>query len=481
MLTSRRTGIIACLVALPLLLVSIDARTQRPGRPTALDHYVHAPDASYSYELVETTKREGATIHRLEMTSQTWRTEAEVDRPEWVHWLTIIRPETVRHTTGLLFIGGGSNDGKPPRIDAGLARVAVATESVVAELRMVPNQPLTFAGQEKGLYEDALIAYTWDQFLRGGDDQWPARFPMTKSAVRAMDTVSAFASTTEGGNVSVERFVVSGASKRGWTAWTTAATDRRVVAVIPIVIDLLNIDPSFTHHWRAYGFWAPAVKDYEDVDIMAWRGTPRFQALMKLVEPYEYRDRLTIPKFIINSTGDQFFLPDSSQFYFRDLKGEKYLRYVPNTDHSLRDSDALASLTAYYQALLENTPRPRFRWSAANNGSIRVRTTDRPAEVKLWQATNPKARDFRLETIGAAYTSTPLEDRGNGTYIARVQRPASGWTAFFVELTYPTAGPHPLKFTTDVHVLPDRLPYPPPKPGSIPTRTTEPAMPGAPR
>ena len=58
------------------------------------------------------------------------------------------------------------------------------------------------------------------------------------------------------------KFVVSGASKRGWTTWTTAAVDKRVVAIIPIVIDLLNVEPSFEHHWQAYGFWAPAIKDY---------------------------------------------------------------------------------------------------------------------------------------------------------------------------------------------------------------------------
>ena len=30
-----------------------------------------------------------------------------------------------------------------------------------------------------------------------------------------------------------------------------------------------------------------------------------------------------MPKFVLNAAGDQFFLPDSSQFYYDELKGPK--------------------------------------------------------------------------------------------------------------------------------------------------------------
>jgi PhoPQ-activated pathogenicity-related protein len=223
----------------------------------------------------------------------------------------------------------------------------------------------------------------------------------------------------------------------------------------------LNLEPSFIHHWRVYGFWAAAVEDYVRMRVMDWNGTPQFHKLMQLVEPYSYRERLTMPKFLLNSAGDQFFPPDSSRFYFDDLRGEKYLRYVPNSDHSLRKTDAQESLAAYYEAILRNTPRPRFSWRFEKNGSIRVTTLDRPAEVKLWRATNPAARDFRLDTLGPAYRSSALE-AANGVYVARVDAPAAGFTAFLVELAYPSGGKYPLKFTTAVRVLPDKYPFPAP-------------------
>jgi PhoPQ-activated pathogenicity-related protein len=428
---------------------------------TALDKYVAAPDTNYSFRIESTVKGKDFTTYVLEMTSQAWLTTKEVDRPIWKHWLVIVRPDTVTSSKALLLIGGGANDGRVPKAaDGNLVGMARATKSVVTELRMIPNQPLVFAGETEGRKEDSLIAYTWDKFLRTGDPKWPARLPMTKAAVRGMDTVTTFCGSPEGGNVKVDGFVVAGGSKRGWTTWTTAVVDKRVVAIVPIVIDLLNIEPSMLHHYAAYGFWAPAIGNYTEFRIMDWNGTPEYRALMKIVEPYEYRHRLTMPKFIMNASGDQFFLPDSSQFYFKDLPGVKYLRYVPNADHSLKGSDAYETLHACYAAILNNSPLPQLSWTLEKDGAIRVTAKDKPTEVKLWQATNPNARDFRLETIGPAYQSSPLADQGGGIYVGQVPAPPKGWTAFFVELTFPSGNSSPpLKFTTQVNVVPDVLPY----------------------
>jgi PhoPQ-activated pathogenicity-related protein len=448
-----------CLLA---VLAITTALLSAAEKRTALDRYVAAPDPNYKYELISTIKGEGFTTFVLDMTSQSWRSAAEVDRPLWKHWVTITRPDKVKSDIGFLFITGGSNTSKPPSApDPMLRGLAVDTQTIVAELRMVPNQPLTFAGETKGRTEDALIAYTWDKYLRGGDEFWPARLPMTKSAVRAMDTVTAFAGSDAGGGVKISRFVVSGASKRGWTTWTTAAVDTRVVAIVPLVIDLLNVIPSFEHHWQVYGFWAPAIRDYVDMEITDWSRTPQYKALMEIEEPYEYRDRLTMPKMIINASGDQFFLPDSSQFYFDDLKGEKHLRYVPNADHSLRKSDAADTLHAFYQSIVNGAKRPDFSWKFDKDGSIKVKTSDKPSAVKLWQALNSEKRDFRLETIGPNWRESALEETATGQYTARIDSPPKGWAAFFVELTYPSGGKHPFKFTTGVRVLPDRKPFPP--------------------
>ena len=92
------------------------------------------------------------------------------------------------------------------------------------------------------------------------------------------------------------------------------------------------------------------------------------------------------------------------------------------------------------------------------DGSLVVTPVDVPASVTLWQATNLEARDFRLDTIGAAYEPTELK-AVKGVYTAKVAKPKKGYTAFFVELAYPGPGKEPFKFTTEVVVTPDKLPF----------------------
>ena len=457
------------LLAAGLAAGLVCCRTFAPEAPetfTALDRYVQAPDDNYAWRVEKTIPGQGSTTYVLEMTSQAWRSETEVNRPVWTHWLVIEKPDKLTSNKALMMITGGDIDSPAPDGASERTRgAAVATGSVVAELRGIPNEPLTFIGDEtKPRSEDSLIAYTWDKFMRTGDELWPARLPMTKAAVRAMDTITAFCASEAGGGAKVDRFVVAGGSKRGWTTWTTGAVDKRVIAMVPMVIDMLNIVPSFKHHWRSLGFWAPAVDDYEEMGIMNWMDTPEYAALLKIVEPYEYRHRYTMPKLMINATGDQFFLPDSPRFFIKDLPGETLLRMVPNADHGMRGSDAAETLLAFYDAVVTGKPRSRFSWEMKKDGSIVVKSLDKPREVLLWQATNPTARDFRVDTIGKIWTSSKLDDQGGGVYVARVPKPEKGWTAFLVELTYDIGGRLPLKLTSEVSIVPDTLPFKPFKP-----------------
>lgn len=449
---------------LSALLLTLSFSLTGFAQQTALDQYIAKPDPSYSWKLANTISGEGYKGYILELTSQSWRTEVEVDRPVWKHWLTVVKPEKIVSNKALLFVGGGSNkDPVPQSIQERTLKFALETNTVVAELGMVPNQPLSFAdSKDKARSEDDLIAYSRVKQMATRDDMWLVRLAMVKSGVRAMDAVQEFLASKEGGGLRINEFVVSGGSKRGWTTWLMGATDRRVIAIIPAVIDALNSEAITRHHFEAYGFFSSALNDYVNHKLFPDKiGTPEYQHILAIEDPYNYRnrDRLKIPKFLVNASGDQFFLPDNSQFYFGEMKGEKYLRYVPNAKHNLAGTDARESMQAFYESVLNNKRRPEFSWKKEKDGSLVVKVKDKPREVNLWQATNPKARDFRVDTIGKAYTSTPLKEQKPGLYIGKVEKPAQGFTAFFVELVYDSGGKYPFKFTTEVSVVPDVLPY----------------------
>ena len=426
----------------------------------ALREFVEKDDPTYAWEVVRQAGGNPATVFTVKLTSQTWRTTEDVNRPLWEHWLVVVKPEQVSSEKAFIMIGGGSNDSGPPeRPDAGLLAIAEATESVVAELRMIPNQALEFHQDGVPRKEDDLIGYCWDQFIKTGDATWLPRLPMVKSVSRAMDCITELLASDQGGELPIKSFVVAGASKRGWTTWMTPVADSRVEAIVPIVIDVLNVGPSMEHHAQVYGFWAAAIGNYYQHGIMQRWGHPRLEELYRVVDPYYHLESLQLPKFIVNAAGDQFFCPDSSKFYWDELKGEKLIRYVPNADHSLRNSDALESILAFYQRILRGEARPRYDWSFEPDGSIRVTTPDRPTSVRLWHAENPDSRDFRLMTIGPGFQSQPLEADEEGVYVGRVEIPEQGWKAYFVELTYETPGSLPLKVTTAVRVVPDVLPH----------------------
>lgn len=445
------------LLLLSVPFVSVSAQQPKALYRTPLDEYLQKPDPAYKWEVVKTVDGPVAKTTIIKLTSQSWRTDKDVNRTVWEHAVVISKPHKLTSNKAFLMISGGSNESRmPEKADAMTSLIAASTGSIVVELKMVPNQPLIFNNDGVKRTEDDLLGYGWNKFLETGDPTWVGRLPMVKSALKCMDCVQEW-SKKEG--CPVEKFVVAGGSKRGWTTWLTGASDDRVEAIVPIVIDVLNSAESIKHHGEAYGFWGMAIGNYYQHKILQRPDHPRIQDLYKIEDPLSYVERLKLPKYVVNAAGDQFFLPDSSQFYYDKLQGEKLIRYVANGDHSLKDTDAIQSITAYYYMIINNKPRPEYSWTFEEDGSIKVKYQTPPSKVVLWQASNAKARDFRVDTIGRTYKSTELKQETDGSYVGKIVPPKEGWSAFFVELTYDVGGPFPLKVTTAVRILPDILPH----------------------
>ena len=428
---------------------------------TSMSDYIESTKNEFSYDIQEVIYEENWTGYHIKMISGEWLDSKKVDQVEWWHYVDIIIPKQTTSSTGIMFIDGGEKSEDYFRLDAQSIRNAIKTEAVIVNVSNIPFQPLNFLSSEQDSFEeDDLIAFAWSKFLKQGakqkDVEWLPRFPMTRAIVRAMDLAQEIVLQND---IVVKDFVVSGASKRGWTAWTTAAVDSRVKAVVPMVIDMLNLVPSFENHYRSYGEFSPAVQEYVNYNIQDWLGTEEFKVLMSYIEPFSFIDKFTMPKYIINAGSDEFFSTDSWRFYYDKLPGEKIIRYVPNKNHSLDGRYLTEDLVSYFYRVINDIEIPSLSWNLSDNKLIAELDYDGEYDVSVWTAKNDNGRDFRLWEEGELWEETSIGKLANNKYELNVSSNLKGYKATMIEFTIDPESEFPLIISTGPFVFPEKYPF----------------------
>jgi PhoPQ-activated pathogenicity-related protein len=430
----ERKHVSRCVSALTACLFGLTSTFAHATSESELARYVAAPDASYTWSEVNSRRVGSAKATELILTSQTWR-----DIP-WKHHLVLLYPPNVDKSSGqmFLFIGGGrwkpeyenGFQGALPREALHFAKLAETLRAPIAVLRHVPYQPM-FERRE-----DALIAYTFDQYLAGGETDWPLLLPMVKSAVRAMDAIQAFAA--ERWQMPVTSFTVAGASKRGWTSWLTAAVDPRVSGVAPIAIDMLNVPAQIELQRATFGGLSDQVQDYIAIDLPGRIASERGRTLMAMVDPYQYLADLTTPKLILLGTNDRYWPLDALKLYWDGLPEPKRVLYVPNQGHGVGDLDRLiGGLSALHRYSAHGKQLPTVTWTYAAKSDhlgVNVQTNRGTRHVLAWTATSA-TRDFRE----SRWTSHHCKRR-KGNFSCSVARPSKGFVAMYAELWFQDRG-----------------------------------------
>jgi PhoPQ-activated pathogenicity-related protein len=284
------------------------------------------------------------------------------------------------------------------------------------------------------LTEDRLIAYSFDEYLRSDDPEWPLLLPMVKTVVRALDA-SDEAARREW-NQPLKTFTVFGASKRGWTTWLTGAVEPRATALAPVVFDALNMSQHFPHQTDVFGGPSEAIKPYTDLGLPEILTSDRGASLRRIVDPYSYLDSLKQPKLIMIATNDAYFPSDSANLYWDALEGPKYLLYLPNEPHSIKHyGQAFRALRALQRSVTGGAPLPKLEWEFVWDGDgaggrLCVRSDPKPTAVQLWTA-NSDGRDFRKATWGAG-AEVSARDAAN----IRLDPPATGYRSVVAEVDY---------------------------------------------
>ncbi|KAH3871996.1 hypothetical protein DPMN_035211 [Dreissena polymorpha] len=298
-----------------------------------------------------------------------------------------------------------------------------------------------------------------------------------QAGVRAMDTIDDFTKKQHG--FVTDRFLVAGASKRGWTTWLVGAVDKRVVAIAPIVMDLLNMQENMHHFYRSLGGWTFAFHDFYDVNFTANVDSPYVKDLTGIIDPLSYNERYAnMPKYITSTGGDEFFMVDDSKFYFDVLKGEKYLRMIPNAEHGLvgHETSVMFGIRAFFLSVMNNKPLPKVDWilnTTAIGGKISVTTDVQPLSVECYHATtlDDTRKDFRLLRGTPGDPTKPklhpvLWHKSYATPTSALSweveflNPKVGWTAFFIQVTFAGLADSVLEFTTQTLIIPDTYPFP---------------------
>lgn len=428
---------------------------------TSMKDYIDSTKNEFSYEIEDVFYEDEWTGYHIRMTSGEWLDSKKVENVDWLHYVDIVIPKETQTDTGIMFIDSGVNDENYFRLDSTSVSYALRTKSVIVNIHNIPAQPVNFlASDQESFYEDDLIAYAWNQFLEGGakqkDIEWLPRLPMTRAVVRSMDLAQEI---TLQNNVNVKDFVVSGASKRGWTAWTTAAVDDRVVAVVPMVIDMLNMVPSFENHYRSYGEFSPAVQSYVNYNIQDWMETDEFKTLMSYVEPYYFKEKFTMPKYLINAGSDEFFSTDSWRFYYDELPGDKLLRYVPNTNHSLNGRYLNDDLISYFYRIINDIDMPTLKWELNDNNLNVALDYEGNYNVSIWNAKNQNGRDFRLWQEGELWQKINIQKSNDNNYQVEIKDKSNGYEAIMMEFTIDPESEFPLIISTGPFVIPESYPF----------------------
>ena len=348
-------------IVLTLLIVFTTCSAQAVIDYTkVLSEYVGQPESVFSYSLIATIPTQVATVYVLNVTTLTYLTPGEVGiRSTWFNYATISVPFSLDKTKNqaIVYITDGVNT-EPFSVDPIIPSVSYLTKSIAVGVYNIPNQPITYnsdASHVSRMEDDIfLIAFGWKRFLNDtSQTHYVLQLPMVKSSKLVLDAFVDFAQKSLSQTIS--EFTVIGASKRGWVAWLLAGLDKRIKSVITLVIPVFETTKIFERSFNNICEWPFAMGKYVSQGVLNDIFSTSFEKLSQIVDPKYYSRLAEIPKFQVLGMGDEFFS-------FEDIKGDKYVRYIPNFGHDLAQSDAMNVILTYQVARMNNITLPQYHF-----------------------------------------------------------------------------------------------------------------------
>ena len=480
---------------------------------TPLDDYINKPEPDFAWR--DTGKvvwplAFGGKAHMLNVTSLRWLDESRAATPNgavWSHQVAVVVPKklTVKNVSISVMTGGCIGDAPPTLTDEYLEvadKLAHNTGAIAVVIYQIPNCPVVFPSdpelRKRG--EDALIAWAWYQYLEdpAHDPEWLPRLPMTKAGFQCMRAVEEW---SKGQNIAdLQGWIVSGASKRGWTTWmvgaATCASCPRILGIAPLVPIVPDIVSEVHRQWRSYNGFTFAFNDYTEVNMTRYLDGEQFGVATRIMDPKYYGERLArLPKGVVLSSDDEFMQFDWSDIWYDQLTGDKHLLIAPNSEHSLASGipEVVQTMSAAFGNIATGTALPSFDYAYDNaTGALSVTIPNSTAHTKVvlrhGQTLSNERRDFRWIRQANNFTGNctlpdvPLKkpmEGGNcvqpivwlgktlteepgapGVFKATPPEPKAGhWTGYYIEVYFPSSNGPDFQFTTPGFAWPNTLPF----------------------
>ncbi len=312
-----------------------------------IHQYLDALTCSKGWEIISPTEFQVQTV--------VWKGH------QWSHTLTLDQPGTPKVAdTAILLITGDRVDPADAELSA---KVSKESSLPVFSLFNIPNQPIW------DMREDDLIAHTFEQFLDSKDSSWPLLFPMTQAVISAMDQIQEHFPH-------LQKFVLTGGSKRGWTTWLAGATaDPRIIGICPQVFDNLNMATQMKRQVEIWGQLSPKLDDYARRQFEQILDHPDGLALTNLVDPIAVASDIQCRIHIINGGNDEYWLVDALSSYIQSLPGKPTAFVAPNLGHDLQHSEEVQRSLAEF-ALACALDKPFGDWGSFIGESTWYATSD---------------------------------------------------------------------------------------------------------
>jgi PhoPQ-activated pathogenicity-related protein len=413
--------------------------SQQPKK--ALENYVSKADTFYQWKTENLLTSEEGRFYEISLLSQKWQ------GINWSHRLILYFPKKARFPNTLVLVLRHIYNRNGDL--ASLKYISDSTGTPSACLFDMPNQPLF-----NGRTEDDLQAYTFSKYMQTGDESWPLLFPMVKSVVRSIDAVQELALKEE--KIAIKKVVVAGHSKRGHTSWLAAAVDSRIAGIIPIAIDVLNAEAQMPHHLKMFSTYSTPSQDA--TAFLNELNKPLGKSLIEMIDPYAYRQRLTLPKLIISATNDEYFPTDALNLYWKGLKGSKSILYLSNAGHVRADSDPRVNPTAFafVRAVAADKTLPSLNWefkTLKDSIQLIVNVDSSAVGGVLWQ-TSSESSDFRT----SQWIATPMKaivQKSKRQYVISISKLLKLNELFYGEIEFEQDG-HKFLLSTQTYRYPNQ-------------------------